>query len=114
MPLPKFARMLAFIKWHASRFDNLGEREPLADPVGWKRGQRSKSEWLSCKFTEDPVPPLFYPSLNSFNPCGANKVATRSNFHAAGPLRTTRPQMFAHTSVTWRRGVPRGCPSPLQ
>ena len=63
MPLPKFARMLAFIKWHASRFDNLGEREPLADPVGWKRGQRSKSEWLSCKFTEDPVPPLFYPSL---------------------------------------------------
>jgi hypothetical protein len=31
-------RVRCFLKWNAARFDDLGKPEPMADPVGWKRG----------------------------------------------------------------------------
>jgi hypothetical protein len=47
------ALVRAFIKWHAQRFDTLDKpHEPIADPVGWTRGNEF---WISPDAWRDTI-----------------------------------------------------------
>jgi hypothetical protein len=45
-------RVRCFLKWNAAEFDDLGKPEPLADSVGWKRGDEY---WIRPDIWRDTI-----------------------------------------------------------